>query len=233
MNQNKIFLIASCFSFLTLHASTIFSEQKINVYNVPHNQVNDLDYQKLQKYTREQPLYTVKQGVSSGKILIRSQDESVTVVIDKNKNPISNYNSILAIAKKYADENIPLVDSKRISKALNLAKLEIAYDDKKYDKDNNSELIVAVKQKHSSNANAGFDYGDLKLVDAINYFIDNYAKINKTQATDLNKDVRFQLISSIKTKIQPYTNIDASHIDYSISLEELKLLRNTLLNNMN
>lgn len=236
MKGNKSFfflltLFSTC-SCSLYAASTIYGEQKINVYNIPHNQVDDLNPQKLQEYTKDQPLYSVKQGVSSGKTMIKTKNDEVVIVLDKTRNPILNYNDILHIAKRYASENIPLVDKQRIEKTLNMAKLETdIVDEKKFTKDDNSELIVAIKEnKNKAKATSNLiDYSDFTLIESLNYFIENYNNINKAQTDDIAKDTRFSLVSNIKTKLKPYKYIDSSLVDYSINLAELKLLRRTVM----
>ena len=64
-------------------SSVIFEEQKIKVYNVPHSEVNNLDAKKLSEYTEKKPLYSVSQGVSPGKTLIKTPSEDVVVVLEK------------------------------------------------------------------------------------------------------------------------------------------------------
>lgn len=237
MKKNILFSFAvGCICFA--NANTIFEEQKISVYNVPHNEVENLDATKLKSYSSTKPLYTVKQGVSPGKTMMKTEEDGIVLVIDKNRNPITNYNEILLLAEKYANANIPFVDKQRISNALKLARLQTSYSESKYKKENNQELIVAISENKNKNSNgkniattsSGIDISELSLIDTINYFIDNYTKINKNQTNDISKDIRLSLVKSIKQKATKYSNIDESAIDYYISLDELKLLRTTIIN---
>ncbi len=216
-------------------SSVIFEEQKIKVYNVPHSEVNNLDAKKLSEYTEKKPLYSVSQGVSPGKTLIKTPSEDVVVVLDKNRNPILNYNDILLLAETYAKNNIPLIDKQRISNQLSIAKIKTSYKDEKYNNDKNEELIVKIKEnKNKGTAKSSslpVDFASLTLIDNVNYFIENYSKINKTQEGDLDKDVRYHLVKTIKSKLENHEQIDATAVEYTITLDELKMLRNLIVNN--
>jgi len=229
----KRLLVTSAFSSTLLLGSTLFEEQKINVYNVPLNDVKNITPQTVDNITKNNPLYSVSQGVSSGKIILKTNNDDIIVVINKNRNPILNYNDILTIASKYAEKNIPLVDINRINKSINFARLQTSVTEKKENHDNNQELITALKKnpKHIVSSTNSIDFSDFTLINSLNYFIENYSKINKTQTGNDSTDTRYQLVKNIKEKLAPYTYIDSSLIDYNITLEELKLLKTTLANN--
>lgn len=240
MNNKKIissFILAGFLTSLSANSPIIFEEQKIRVFNVPHNEVDNLNSKKIKEYTSTTPLYSVSQALSPDKTMIRTKDENVVLVINKNRNPILNYNDMLMVLEKYAQDNIPMIDKQRISNTLKSAKIQTTYQEEKYKNDNNEELIVAIKEnkdrttkKAKSESSTGIDFSSLSLMDTINYFIDNYQNINKNMLTDLSKDTRYHLVKNIKNKVIPYSKIDASAVEYSITLEELKLLKNTIIN---
>lgn len=238
-------LLCSSFSIVNAASSdVVYSQQKINVYSVPSGEVNDLNAKTLNKYINKKPLYTISESVSSGKTMITTLNNEVAIVMDKNRNPIANYNDILKLAEIYAQKNIPLIDKERLSNSLKSAKMKNTYDDSKYKTDNNEELIVAIKENKQAKikqevkagtmpSSTGIDFNDLSLMDNINYFIEHYRTINKTQPTDLAKDTRYHLVKSIKQKLASHKSIDSTAIDYSINLEELKLLKSTILDYSN
>ena len=229
----KKLLVISAFSSTLLLGSTLFEEQKINVYNVPLNDVKNITPQTVDNITKNNPLYSVSQAASSGKIILKTSNDDIIVVINKNRNPILNYNDILTIASKYAEKNIPLVDINRINKTINFARLQTSATEKKENHDNNQELITALKKnpKAVASSTSSIDFSDFTLINTLNYFIENYSKINKNQTGNDSTDTRYQLVKNIKEKLAPYTYIDSSLIDYNITLEELKLLKTTLANN--
>lgn len=238
MTNKKIITCILSIGLATLaqaNSPIIFEEQKIRVFNMPHNEVDDLNSKKIKEYTNKTPLYSVSQALSPDKTMIRTKDENVVLVINKNRNPILNYNDMLLVLEKYAHENIPMIDKQRISNTLKTAKIQTSINEEKYKNDNNEELIVAIKENKNKNVAAsssstGIDFSSLSIIDTINYFIENYQTINKTQLTDLKKDTRYHLVKNIKQKVVKYPDLDSNAIDYSITLEELKLLKNTIMN---
>lgn len=228
MRKKEFFLIFLSITTSLSASNVIYQEEKISVYDVKNMNSLDLNSNEIANIEKKKPNYVIKKSSSKDKEVIYLND-NVTVIVNKNRNHVFNYNDLLKLTAEYS-KNIPLADTERINSLLDAAKFKTSYEEKNFKEDSNEEFIVAIKESTQKKSDSNIAFADLSILDNISYFIDNYNTINKDILEDKNKDIRYQLVSTIKEQSKQFKHIDSTAIDYFITLDELKLLKSTIIN---
>lgn len=218
-----------CLSSLLLAETKLIEEQNIKVYDMPFSKTDNLSVDYLEKHlSNSQPQYILKQGVSKNNSIYKSSNEDVIIIVNKNRNPILNYNDFINLVRKYAKENMPTADLNRLDKALSVASIQTSVTEESSVDNRLDKLDVITSLKEDLNSNKKIDLTKLSDIEIIDFAINNYNSLNTDPTPDEKDDTRFKVTTALKEKLSNYKNIDPNLISYGITLRELRLLKSSV-----
>ena len=218
-----------CVSGLLLAETKLIEEQSIKVYDMPFSKTDNLSVDYLEKHlSSSQPQYILKQGVSKNNSIYKSSNEDIIIIVNKNRNPILNYNDFINLVRKYAKENMPTADLNRLDKALSIASIQTSVTDELSIDNRLDKIDVITSLKEDLNSNKKTDLTKLSDSEIIDFAINNYNSLNTDPTPDEKDDTRFKVVTVLKEKLSKYKNIDPNLIDYGITLRELRLLKSSI-----